>query len=154
MAVLNSWFMSELFYFTLNKGLKVWVRGIYFISNLDNIKFNKYSNTYFSKQHFTHESVFSSSSVLWYRGLTFLMVPVFCDQVVAKLVVESDTGKRNLEISLDIVQKSVLEDWLIDWLSRQSQTGCICLTFLQGALSNESSKCPYVGLHIHTGCIG
>ena len=30
------------------------------------------------------------------------MVPAFCDEVLAKLVVEPDTGKRNLEISLDI----------------------------------------------------
>ena len=39
---------------------------------------------------------------------------------------------------------------------RQSKTGCICLTFLQGVFfffSNESSKCLYAGLHIHTGCI-
>ena len=33
------------------------------------------------------------------------MVPALCDQVVAKLVVEPDTGKRNLEISLDIVRE-------------------------------------------------
>ena len=33
------------------------------------------------------------------------MVPVFCDQVVTMLVVESDTGKKNLEISLDIVRE-------------------------------------------------
>ena len=33
------------------------------------------------------------------------MVPAFCDQVVAKLVVKSDTGIRNLEISLDIVRE-------------------------------------------------
>ena len=33
------------------------------------------------------------------------MVPAFCDQVVAKPVVEHDTGKRNLEISLDIVRE-------------------------------------------------
>ena len=33
------------------------------------------------------------------------MVPAFYDQVVAKLVVEPDTGKRNLEISLDIVRE-------------------------------------------------
>ena len=33
------------------------------------------------------------------------MVPVFCDQVVAMLVVKSDTGKRNLAISLDIVRE-------------------------------------------------
>ena len=33
------------------------------------------------------------------------MVPVFCDQVVAMLVDESDTGKGNLEIPLDIVQE-------------------------------------------------
>ena len=32
------------------------------------------------------------------------MVPAFCDQVVAKLVAEPDTGKINLEISLDIVR--------------------------------------------------
>ena len=41
-------------------------------------------------------------------GLTevsLLVVPVFCNQVVAKLDVESDTGKRNLEISLDIVRE-------------------------------------------------
>ena len=31
------------------------------------------------------------------------MIPAFYDQVVAKLVVEPDTGKRNLEMSLDIV---------------------------------------------------
>ena len=30
---------------------------------------------------------------------SFLTVRALCDQVVAKLVVESDTGKRNLEIS-------------------------------------------------------
>ena len=28
------------------------------------------------------------------------MVPVFCDQIVAKLVAEPDTGNRNFEISL------------------------------------------------------
>ena len=39
------------------------------------------------------------------REVSFLMVPAFCDQVVANLVVESDTGKRNLEVSLDIVQE-------------------------------------------------
>ena len=33
------------------------------------------------------------------------MVPVFCDQVVAKLVAEPDTGNRNLEISLDTVRE-------------------------------------------------
>ena len=33
------------------------------------------------------------------------MVPAFCDQVVAMLVVKSDTGKRNLAISLDIVRE-------------------------------------------------
>ena len=33
------------------------------------------------------------------------MVPVFCDQVGAKLVVEFDTGKRNIEISLDIFRE-------------------------------------------------
>ena len=35
-----------------------------------------------------------------HRGLIdvlFLMVPVFCDQDVAKLVVESDIGKRNMK---------------------------------------------------------
>ena len=37
--------------------------------------------------------------------VSFLMVPVFCDQVVAMLVVKSDTGKRNLAISLDIVRE-------------------------------------------------
>ena len=31
--------------------------------------------------------------------------PSFCDQAVAKLVVESDTGKINLNISLDIVRE-------------------------------------------------
>ena len=43
-----------------------------------------------------------------HRGLievSILMVPVFCDQVVTMLVVESDTGKRNLEFSLDIVRE-------------------------------------------------
>ena len=30
---------------------------------------------------------------------------LFSDQVVTMLVVESDTGKRNLEIPLDIVQE-------------------------------------------------
>ena len=33
------------------------------------------------------------------------MVLAFCDQVVAKLVVESSTEKRNLKISLDIVEE-------------------------------------------------
>ena len=33
------------------------------------------------------------------------MVPAFYDQVVAKLVVEPDTGKRNIEISLDTVRE-------------------------------------------------
>ena len=33
------------------------------------------------------------------------MVPAFCDQVVAKLVAEPDTGNRNLEISLDTVRE-------------------------------------------------
>ena len=33
------------------------------------------------------------------------MVPPFCDQVVAILVVEPDTRKRNLEMSLDIVRE-------------------------------------------------
>ena len=33
------------------------------------------------------------------------MVPVFCDQVVAKLVAEPDTGNRHLEISLDTVRE-------------------------------------------------
>ena len=33
------------------------------------------------------------------------MVPAFCDQVVAKFDEESCTGKRNLEISLDIVSE-------------------------------------------------
>ena len=33
------------------------------------------------------------------------MVPVFCDQVEAKWVVESDTGGKNLEISLDIFRE-------------------------------------------------
>ena len=30
------------------------------------------------------------------------MVPVFCDQIVAKLVAEPDTWNKNFEISLDI----------------------------------------------------
>ena len=41
-----------------------------------------------------------------HRGLIdvlFLMVPVFCDQDVANLVVESDIGNRNIKNSLDIV---------------------------------------------------
>ena len=33
------------------------------------------------------------------------MVPAFCDQVVAKLIAEPDTGKVNLEISYDIVRE-------------------------------------------------
>ena len=33
------------------------------------------------------------------------MVSVVCDQVVAKPVVESDTGKINFEISLDIFRE-------------------------------------------------
>ena len=33
------------------------------------------------------------------------MVPAFCDQVVPKLDVEYDVGKRNLNISLDIVRE-------------------------------------------------
>ena len=37
--------------------------------------------------------------------MSFLMVPAFCDQVVAKLVVESDIGKRNLKMLLDIVRE-------------------------------------------------
>ena len=41
------------------------------------------------------------------------MVPVFCDQVVAMLVVESDTWKRNLEIPLDIFQENVVEDFTL-----------------------------------------
>ena len=34
------------------------------------------------------------------------MVPVFRDQVVAKLVVGSDRGGKNLELSLDIVREN------------------------------------------------
>ena len=41
------------------------------------------------------------------------MVPALCDQVVAKLVVEPDTGKRNLEISLDIVREICTERFYI-----------------------------------------
>ena len=37
--------------------------------------------------------------------VSFLMVPAFCDQVLAKLVVESCTGERNLKVSLDIVRE-------------------------------------------------
>ena len=48
------------------------------------------------------------------------MVPVFCDQVVTMLVVESDTGKRNLEIPLDIVRKKVYRKILHCWLRRIS----------------------------------
>ena len=33
------------------------------------------------------------------------MVPVFCDQFVAMLVVDSDSGKTNLEIWLDIFRE-------------------------------------------------
>ena len=33
------------------------------------------------------------------------MVPAFCDRVLAKQSVESFIGKRNLEISLDIVRE-------------------------------------------------
>ena len=33
------------------------------------------------------------------------MVPAFCDQVVAKLVAEPDTGKINLKIPYDIVRE-------------------------------------------------
>ena len=37
--------------------------------------------------------------------IPLLMVPAFCDQVVAKLVAEPDTGNRNPEISLDTVRE-------------------------------------------------
>ena len=37
--------------------------------------------------------------------VSFLIVPAFCDQVIAKLVVQYDVGKRNLKISLDIVRE-------------------------------------------------
>ena len=63
---------------------------------------------FFKATYHTQKRVFSFPSVLWYRGPTeasFLMVPVFCDQVGAKLVVEFDTGKRNIEISLDIFRE-------------------------------------------------
>ena len=41
------------------------------------------------------------------------MVPAFYDQVVAKLVVEPNTGKRNLEISLDIVKEICTDDFTL-----------------------------------------
>ena len=37
--------------------------------------------------------------------ISLRIVPAFYDKFVAKLVVKSDTGKRNLKISLDIVQE-------------------------------------------------
>ena len=39
------------------------------------------------------------------REVSFLMVPEFCDQVVAKLDEESCIGKRDRKISLDIVRE-------------------------------------------------
>ena len=39
------------------------------------------------------------------QNVSFLVVSVFCDQVVAKQPVESFIGKRNLKISLDIAQE-------------------------------------------------
>ena len=54
------------------------------------------------------------------------MVPAFCAQVVAKLVVEPGTGKRNLEISLDIVQKKCTGR-LIDWLIEQAKSNWLHL---------------------------
>ena len=38
--------------------------------------------------------------------MSFLMVSIFCDQVVGKQAVESCTGKRNLKISFDIIQEN------------------------------------------------
>ena len=37
--------------------------------------------------------------------ISFWKVPDFCDQVAAKVVNESDTGIRSLEISLDTVRE-------------------------------------------------
>ena len=59
----------------------------------------------FSKHYITPESVFFSSMIQWSEKISFLMVPAFCDQVVAKLVVESDIRKRNLKILLGIVRE-------------------------------------------------
>ena len=50
------------------------------------------------------------------------MVPAFYDQVVAKLVVEPNTGKRNLEISLDIVREICTGQFLHCKLSAISMT--------------------------------
>ena len=41
------------------------------------------------------------------------MVSSFCDQVVAKLVVEPDTEKTNLGISLDVVREICTERFYI-----------------------------------------
>ena len=63
---------------------------------------------FFKATYHTWKRIFSSSSVFWCTILTevsFLMVPVFCDKIIAMLVVECDTGKRNHEIPLDIVQE-------------------------------------------------
>ena len=58
------------------------------------------------------------------------MVPVFCDQVGAKLVVEFDTGKRNLEVSLDIVQEKCTGRFFIvgsELQSRKDFNKCTCV---------------------------
>ena len=99
------------------KVLKVSIVKIYVKSNLDTYNILQIPfKMFFKATYHTWNRIFSSSSVLWCTVLTevsFLMVPVFCDQVVAKLVVQSDTGKRNLEISLDIVRENCTERFYI-----------------------------------------
>ena len=99
------------------KVLKVSIVKIYVKSNLDTYNILQIPfKMFFKATYHTWNRIFSSSSVLWCIVLTevsFLMVPVFCDQVVAKLVVQSDTGKRNLEISLDIVRENCTERFYI-----------------------------------------
>ena len=41
------------------------------------------------------------------------MAPIYCDQVFAKLIDQSDTGKKNLEISLDVVRENCTERFYI-----------------------------------------
>ena len=59
---------------------------------------------FFKALYYTCERVFQFYDT-GLSKISFLMVPAFYDQVVAKLVAESDIGKRNLKISLDIVRE-------------------------------------------------
>ena len=69
------------------------------------MQFKRYPDTWFSKEYITQEIVFFQFYDTGVREVSFLIVPAFCDQVVANLVVESDTGDRYVEISFDIVRE-------------------------------------------------